>query len=142
MKTADEIKKGLEIAVNGCMTCDCCITDCPYDLECHPMNEDTNVDMPKQMAADAIAYIQQLEARNDTLIAKEVLFDEMLAAGAKMERERDAAVEDLRGRCFACANARPHEKFPNLNACQYVPYAMSGQGARECEHWQWRGVRE
>ena len=25
------------------------------------MNEDTNVDMPKQMAADAIAYIQQLE---------------------------------------------------------------------------------
>ena len=61
MKTPDEIKKGLEIAVNGCMTCECCITDCPYDLECHPMNEDTNVDMPKQMAADALAYIQQLE---------------------------------------------------------------------------------
>ena len=61
MKTPDEIKKGLEIAVNGCMTCECCITDCPYDLECHPMNEDTNVDMPKQMSADALAYIQQLE---------------------------------------------------------------------------------
>lgn len=61
MKTPDEIKKGLEIAVNGCMTCDRCITECPYDLECHPTNEDTNVDLPKQMAADAIAYIQQLE---------------------------------------------------------------------------------
>ena len=61
MKPPDKIKKGLEIAVNGCLTCDCCITDCPYDLECHPMNEDTNVDMPKQMLADAIAYIQQLE---------------------------------------------------------------------------------
>lgn len=62
MKTPDEIKKALEIAANGCMTCDCCFTDCPYELECHPMNEDTNVDMPKQIAADAIAYIQQLEA--------------------------------------------------------------------------------
>lgn len=61
MKTPDKIKKGLEIAVNGCWTCDCCITDCPYDLECDPMNVDTNVDIPKQMAADAIAYIQQLE---------------------------------------------------------------------------------
>ena len=61
MKTPDEIKKGLEIVVNGCLTCDCCITGCPYDMECHPMNEDTNVDIPKQMTADAIAYIQQLE---------------------------------------------------------------------------------
>ena len=61
MKTPEEIKKGLEIAVNGCLPCDRPITDCPYDLECHPMNEDTNVDMPKQMLADAIAYIQQLE---------------------------------------------------------------------------------
>ena len=62
MKTPEEIKKGLEIALNGCLTCDCCVTDCPYDLECHPMNEDTNVDMPKKMVSDAIAYIQQLEA--------------------------------------------------------------------------------
>lgn len=61
MKNPEEIKHGLEIVVNGCLTCDCCITDCPYDPECHPMNEDTNVDMPKKMAADAIAYIQQLE---------------------------------------------------------------------------------
>ena len=61
MKKPEEIKKGLEIAVNGCLTCDCCITGCPYDMECHPMNEDTNVDIPKQMAVDAIVYIQQLE---------------------------------------------------------------------------------
>ena len=49
MKKPEEIKKGLEIAVNGCLTCDCCITDCPYNMECYPMNEDTNVDMSKQM---------------------------------------------------------------------------------------------
>ena len=59
MKTPDKIKKGLEIVVNGCLTCDCCCTDCPYNLECHPM-EDTNLDMPKKMVADAIDYIQQL----------------------------------------------------------------------------------
>lgn len=61
MKKPEEIKKGLEIAVNGCLPCDRPITDCPYDLECRPTSKDTNVDMPKQMAADAIAYIQQLE---------------------------------------------------------------------------------
>lgn len=61
MKNPEEIKKGLEIAVNGCLTCDRPITDCPYDMERRPTSKDTNVDMPKQMAADAIAYIQQLE---------------------------------------------------------------------------------
>ena len=61
MKTPEEIKKGLEIAVNGCLPCDRPITDCPYDLECRPTSKDTNVDIPKQMAADAIAYIKQLE---------------------------------------------------------------------------------
>lgn len=37
------------------------------------------------------AKCRQLEARNDALIAKEVLFDEAIAAGAKMQRERYAA---------------------------------------------------
>lgn len=61
MKTPDKIKKGLEIAINGCLPCDRPITDCPYDLECRPTSKDTNIDIPKQMAADAIDYIQQLE---------------------------------------------------------------------------------
>ena len=61
MKTPDEIKKVLEFGVNECFTCNCCYTDCPYNMECQPGDKDTNVDMPKQMAADAIAYIKQLE---------------------------------------------------------------------------------
>ena len=48
MKPPDKIKKGLQIVVYGCLPCDRPITDCPYDLEYHPMNEDTNVDMPKE----------------------------------------------------------------------------------------------
>ena len=61
MKTPDKIKNGLEYAENDCYTCVCCDDDCPYDLECHPADEDTNVDTPKQLLADAVAYIKQLE---------------------------------------------------------------------------------
>lgn len=61
MKTTEEIKQGLKFAIDGCLTCDCCATDCPYELECCPMDDDMNVDMPKQMAHDALEYIQQLE---------------------------------------------------------------------------------
>ena len=45
MKTPDKIKHGLEIVVNDCLPCDCPITDCPYDLECHPTSKDTNIDI-------------------------------------------------------------------------------------------------
>ena len=75
MKTPDKIKHGLEIVVNDCLTCDCCYTDCPYNMECHPMNEDTNVDMPKQMAEDALAYIQQLENQIGELTEKVAQFE-------------------------------------------------------------------
>lgn len=61
MKKPEDIKNGMEIVVNGCLPCDRTITDCPYDLECRPTSKDTSIDIPKQMAADAIAYIQQLE---------------------------------------------------------------------------------
>ena len=90
MKTPEEIKKGLEIAVNGCTTCDCCITDCPYDLECHPMG-DTNADLPKQMASDALAYIQQLENHIGELTEKVSQFE---AAHPKWISVKDRLPED------------------------------------------------
>lgn len=77
MKPPEEIQKGLEIAVNGCLPCDRPITDCPYDLECHPMNEDTNVDTPKQLLTDAIAYIQQLENHIGELTEKAAQLEAM-----------------------------------------------------------------
>ena len=39
MKKPEEIKKGLENAVNGCLQCDRPITDWPYDLECRPTSK-------------------------------------------------------------------------------------------------------
>lgn len=70
------------------------------------------------------------------------LIESLSAELEQVKRERDAAVEDMRGRCFACAHARPHDKYPNLNVCQFIPVALGGQGVRECELWQWRGVQE
>ena len=69
---------------------------------------------------------RQLEARNDTLIAKEVLFDEAIAAGAKMQRERDAYFDSMKGICATCKKA----KYCMLNP---LP---------KCPNWQWRGVKE
>ena len=100
MKTPDEIKKGLEIAVNGCLPCDRPITDCPYDLECRPTSKDTNIDMPKQMAADAIAYIQQLENHIGKLT------------------EKVAQLEAAQPRWISVSDELPKERGYYLVACE------------------------
>ena len=60
----------------------------------------------------------------------------------QVTRERDAAVECLRGRCFACANAIPSEKIPKMNTCEHLTAAVAvgGYGKTVCDNWQWRGV--
>lgn len=136
MKTPEEINKGLEIARNGCMTCDCCITDCPYDLECYPTNEDTNVDMPKQMAVDALAYIQQLENHIGGLTEKVAQLDQVT-------RERDALLEIVKklGACNYCK----HDSY----CTHIIPDCMDCKDENcqcySCSHrskWQWRGEQE
>ena len=123
-KTPEEIKKGLECAV----TMRCAKTLCPYFMD----DEDDSGACISKIQADALAYIQQLEARIDTVIAKVVLFDEAVAAGEKMKRERDAAVEELR-RTFDCS---------------LCIHSASGEcdGWGRCgfnkPNWQWRGVQE
>lgn len=54
MKTPDEIKKGLEICSNDTMLC---YEKCPYFSSIS-----NGVDCAVEMKADALAYIQQLEA--------------------------------------------------------------------------------
>lgn len=122
MKTPDKIKKGLEhCTIDGA---DC--TGCTYRDECM---EEYDV---APIQRDALAYIKQLEdgAANMAKIIESAY------------KQRDAAIEDLRGRCFACVHAKPHEKYPQFNACQHLAAAVGGNGARECEHWQWRRVQE
>lgn len=78
----------------------------------------------------------KLQARNDTLIAKEVLFDEAIAAGAKMQRERDAAVEDMAGIC---------RKHNVCDGCKNDDAAYIPNDCIDCANacnWQWCGVKE
>lgn len=129
MKTPDEIKNGLE----HCAQSEPCV-DCVYDRRDFPM-------CVQRMAEDALAYIQQIEARIDTMTEKAVLFDEAVAAGEKYKRERDAAVEDLKSvvasnyfdgdYCKLCKYKEPDGEC--YHTC--IPYSSKWG-------WEWRGVQE
>lgn len=152
MKTSEEIKMGLIDAIE----------EASWVVEGGDAHDLIDaVEKAHASMADALAYIRELEITHRTEYCDEADYDCIALGNARKRiaeledgvagmakiiesayKQRDAAIEDLRGRCFACAHVRPHEKFPKLNGCQYVPYAMSGQGARECEHWKWRGAKE
>lgn len=88
MKTPDEIKKGLECC-QGAVKCE----ECPYETECDlPFGDDNK--------ADALAYIQQLEADNARLTrCIENMTDKLNAAHdetVELKRERDALLEHLK----------------------------------------------
>ncbi len=135
MKTPDEIKKGL----NHCSEDGC--KQCPYKDDCD-MADGFSV-----LAGDANAYIQQLEARIDTMTAKAVLFDEAVAAGEKMKRERDAAVEQLKNvdtvDIFYCSHCKHEELCDyNLNSCDDCEKDCPCHTCVDMCNWQWRGVLE
>lgn len=92
-------------------------------------------EMLESLAAELVQVKQERDGLNILLAQAQSMLE-------TRTRERDAVVEDLRGRCFACIHAKPYDKHPNLNKCPFVSFAVGGQGKRECEHWQWRGVKE
>lgn len=62
--------------------------------------------------------------------------------------ERDAAMEELRGDCWCCANGKPWEKagpFSKMTCCEHLKewgaVAISGKACK-CQHWQWRGPQK
>lgn len=126
-RTADEIKKGLEC----CNTFNAC-RKCPYEKA---VDTEHGWGCVVIRNADALAYIQQLEARIDTLTAKAVLFDEAVAAGEKYKRERDAAVEDM-------TEIMRHSG--QCDFCKYLDDDGDCTGAPRLGElcWQWRGAQE
>lgn len=130
MKTPDEIKKGLE----------CCsekypCSVCPFNL---PNNFSGRC--IKNAMLDAFALIQQLEADNsrkdDTIRSLTELLNAAHDETSAVKRERDAAVESLRGDC---------------RECKYLLASGSKEPCASCPHWQdtvhlnksnweWRGV--
>lgn len=118
MKKPDEIKKGLELCSVGFYENIC--TDCPYSslamAEC-----------PTKLKADALAYIQQLEA------------------------ERDAAVEDIRfaytsyvGACQTCKHGKAQVDCIEPLRCDNCENEKCK--CQSCDsnysNWEWRGVQK
>lgn len=68
----------------------------------------------------------------------------------QVKRERDAAVEELRGFCWCCINGRKWDKAPvwsNMTTCKHIRERGAlavggGKGGRNCPHWQWHGPQK
>lgn len=142
MKTPDEIKNGLYCCwEDGC-------SECPYD-DC------TMKANFEQLAKDALAYIQQLEAGIDHAekvaidLAESIVEDvnKLKSRLAQAERERDAVVADLvqaakEGEaCTGCKNNA------GLDACEAADFDCNECKVpcmcRTCEgnsNYEWRGI--
>lgn len=90
MKTPDVIKKGLRWCGGIQQVIKGCGGGCPYY-----MPEDNGCKQ-EDMHADALAYIQQLEA------------------------ERDAMMKEIRGRCSACKHFDKECYEPPCNSCKVL----------------------
>lgn len=114
MRTPDKIKKGLECCSNVNFVCN---EECPYYKS---LSEGEDCCLKKN--ADALVYIQQLEAKNV----------ELSGEIGQLEAERDAAVKDLQTVCNM------------MNICSmYKDHAEGSERCDGCEtssNWQWRGV--
>lgn len=64
------------------------------------------------------------------------------AQAEKVERERDAAIQDMRGICYLCANAKPYSNLSRtMMSCEYKQVLASIKSPG-CEHFKWRGEKE
>lgn len=136
MKTPDEIKKGLECCASVSAPCEIC-----------PFRTGTGAKCIRHMSECALAYIQQLEARIDTLTAKAVLFEDAVAAGERMKRERDAAVKQLKDvdtvDLLYCSHCKHEELCDyNLNSCDDCEKDCPCHTCVDMCNWQWRGAQE
>lgn len=77
---------------------------------------------------------------------------ECLQAATAIEtllKERDAAVEELRGICWCCAHGKKWEEAPEwskMTVCEHMGEMFNGiacSGAkRKCQYWRWRGPKD
>ncbi len=127
MKTPDEIKKGLTWCIKG----DYC-KGCPYEDDCYVNLRNT------PMVKEAFAYIQQLEANHSKVKAELKRLTqnhiEDMKIICKLERERDAAIELLRGACALCKNDKPENEDDLCFRCKW------GYGCTSGDFWEFNGV--
>lgn len=144
MKTADEIKKGLECCAASYADCH---KECPYKPDCDG----------SQILKDALALIQQLEADKQQLEGMLAHMNQLRDAAAgralkmedrvrQLEAERDAALADfklyrernIKGECgvYACDLCKVGGKYEEWEELKCP------KGCMGIEHWQWRGVQK
>ena len=117
-RTPEEIKRGLECcSVDGlsCSNCSYCVS---CDADIHALER------------DALAYIQQLENH----------IGELTEMVHQLERERDAAVEQLRKGGRACSTCKFSEDIPeNDKICEEC--RLTGTKLLY-SNWEWVGPQE
>ena len=118
MKSVDEVKKGLKAHAEDC----CC--DCPYWDDCNA--EDAMV----QLAADALALIQQLTEEGEAAIRRANVLMERVQ---QLEAERDAAVACIPRECGYCK----HDGTADFDVDSVCDYCLNGN-----TRWEWRGVQK
>ena len=169
--TPDKIKKALEFGKDNCLFVNGDCKDCAYEKECSTYDCDSMADLPRAMISDALAYIQQLEARNNamynTILSVMHFVDKWLDcpgydpdadlngvdAVQRAVKAREIAlqaIEQLEAeRDQAVEDLRYIGKLRENN-CTFCLYYNHGDGSKECircgmfgeDHWQWRGVPE
>lgn len=124
MKTPEKIKKGLAFCAYYNGNCE----QCNYEYGAR------NNYCMESLAADALSYIQQLEAEIKILKNEK---EEIIELAYRLERERDAAVHDLTESqfCHACKHCEEKEE---LAAYHDVP-AQCVNCAYEKSQFLWRG---
>ena len=77
------------------------------------------------------AELEQIKAEWDGL---NVMLGQAQSMLETRTRERDALMDELRGRCYSCANVKPYEKIPRTNVCEHIKVSFSGDGKMNCPH--------
>ena len=118
-RTPEEIKKGLECRKRWGTSCNLDCSEC--DVFIPGMNGTI-------LASDTLAYIQQLEER----------VVDLNKTSKELERERDAAVEDMTELMQLAQFCRHCKHLTEDGECTFN-FAVN-KGEPWC--WQWRGVQE
>lgn len=124
MKTPDEIKKGLRNAKH---------------VQCMGISDGENENAGTKYGVlvgyvlrDAIyIYITQLESGNES---KQKRIEELESRLAQVERERDAAVNDVCEICYTCKHRTKGSDY-----CEVGIY-MDSCECNACGSYEWRGV--
>ena len=130
MKTPDEIKDGLEDSMRELLR---------SANEGYPDEMIDSMENAHARMADALSYIQQLEAANAELLTKT---EQLETKCHQLERERDALAAD-----FKLYRERNIKGDCGAYACDLCKYGGKyegpcPQGCTGINHWVWRGMKE